>query len=84
MDSAINALTEMDRTYEENKRTNAASLRDDMSSDQDSFVSATDVRNAFLLFGIGYICSMMKYATYIPKHIVCIFYSDKRWHGKPK
>ena len=44
MDSAVSALKEMDRTYEENRRSNSASLHDDMSSDQDSFVSALDVR----------------------------------------
>ncbi len=44
MDSALTALTEMDRAYEENKRRSMrGSLCDDMSSDQDSFVSALDV-----------------------------------------
>ena len=48
MDSAVSALTEMDRAYEDS-RSNTASLHDDMSSDQDSFVSATDVRNIELM-----------------------------------
>ena len=49
MDSAVNALTEMDRAYEDSRRSNTASLHDDMSSDQDSFVSATDVRNIAII-----------------------------------
>ncbi len=51
MDSAITALTEMDRAYEEMK-SKTASLHDDVSSDQDSFVSANEVRVADSLFAI--------------------------------
>ena len=68
MDSAVSALTEMDRAYEDSRRSNTASLHDDMSSDQDSFVSATDVRNIELMSQFALVCEIVaKIKCYLQK-----------------